>query len=128
MSNGLGAAQGSAQPEASEGQGPKKEGCTMFREAIRSATPNNPRKEVAPESAWDHRFRVGDVVRTVGGGGAYNRGEIVEVAEAERYYRVDYGLGFPSLIREENLEAFDEKDPLIDLPRSFRPPVLPSFM
>src|SRR3712207_5194435 len=55
-------------------------------------------KEIAPESPWNHRFRVGDVVQTVGGGGSYDRGEIVVVAEEENYYRVNYGLSFQSLI------------------------------
>lgn len=82
-------------------------------------------KEVVPEPGWDHRFRVGDVVRTVGGGGSYNRGEIVGVAEEEKYYRVDYGLGFPALIRQENLVPFDYKNPLSEPPRSFVPPIIP---
>ena len=64
-------------------------------------------------------------MRTVGGGGAYNRGEIVEVAEKENYYRVNYGMGFPSLIMEENLEPFGEKAPLSEPPRSYVPPLLP---
>lgn len=81
-------------------------------------------EESVPEPGWDHRFGVGDVVRTVGGGGAYSCGEIVGVAE-EKYYRVDYGLGFPSLIREENLARFDEKKALSQPPRSFAPPILP---
>ncbi len=100
----------------------------MTTGAIRSDAQNVSRKEVTPESGWNYRFRVGDVVRTVGGSGAYDRGEVVEVAEEERYYRVDYGLGFPYLIREENLERFDEKNPLSEPPRSFVPPVLPSFV
>lgn len=84
-------------------------------------------KAVVPKPGWDHRFRIGDVVRTVGGGGSYNRGEIAEIAEKERYYRVDYGLGFPSLIREENLEPFDPENPLSEPPRSFVPPILSSI-
>lgn len=81
--------------------------------------------EVAPEPGWDPKFRVGDVVRTVGGGGSYNRGEILEVTEEDKYYRVGYGRDFPSLIREENLEPFDERNPLSKLPRSFVSPILP---
>lgn len=82
-------------------------------------------KKVTQEPGWDHRFQVGDVVRTVGGSGSYNRGQIIEVAEEEKYYRVDYGLGFPSLIREENLEPFDEKNLLPEPPRSFATPIVP---
>lgn len=78
-----------------------------------------------PEARWDHKFRVGDVIRTIGGSGSYARGEIAEIAEDDKYYRVDFGLGLPSLIREENLELRDEDDPLLDLPRSFVPPVVP---
>ncbi len=73
---------------------------------------------------WEHRFRVGAAVRTVGGSGSYERGEIVEVTE-ESHYRVDYGLGFLALIGEENLEPFDEENPLSEPPRSFVPPILP---
>lgn len=82
-------------------------------------------KEVTQKPGWDHRFWVGDGVRTVGGSGLYNRGQIIEVAEEEKYYRVDYGSGPPSLIREENLEPFDEKNPLSEPPRSFVPPIVP---
>lgn len=96
---------------------PRREECACEDRSV-------PGKEIAPGSPRNPRFRVGDVVRTVGGGGAYNRGEIVEVAE-EDYYRVNYGMGFPSLIREENLEPFDEKDPLSEPPRSYVPPLLP---
>ena len=76
---------------------------------------------------WPHRFRVGAVVRVRGGGGSYDRGEIVAVAADEKYYRVDFGLGFDSLLREEDLEPFDEEDPLSRPPRSFVPPLLPMF-
>lgn len=92
------------------------------------AARNVSEKDGASEPGWDHRFRVGDVVRMVGGGGSYNRGEIVEVAEQENYYRVDYGLGLLSLIREESLAPFDGNDPLSEPPRSFIPPILPWFM
>ncbi len=78
-----------------------------------------------PRRSWNHRFRVGDEVRTVGGGGPYDRGRIVEVAEKERYYRVDYGLGYASTIREENLEPFDEGDHLSEPPKSFVSPIPP---
>lgn len=84
-------------------------------------------KEVVLEPSWDSRFRVGDVVRTVGGSGSFNRGEVVEVGE-EKYYRVDYGRSFPFLIREENLEPFDGSAPLSEPPRSFVPPILPPFL
>lgn len=77
-----------------------------------------------PEGRWDHKFRVGDVIRTIGGSGSYDRGDIVEVTEDQKYYRVDFGLGIPYLIREENLELRDEEDPLVDPPRSFVPPVV----
>lgn len=46
------------------------------------------------------------------------------VAEEEKYYRVDYGPGFPALIRKENLELFDGRNPLSEPQRSFVPPVL----
>ena len=84
-----------------------------------------PGGRAGPRPVWSHRFRVGDEVRTVGGSGSYDRGRIVEVAQRERYYRVDYGLGHPSTIREENLEAFDESNPVSGLPRGFVPPILP---
>lgn len=77
------------------------------------------------EASWNPRFRVGDGIRTIGGSGSYDRGVIVEVVEDEKYYRVDYGLGFLSLVREENLELRSEDDPSLDLPRSFVPPVVP---
>lgn len=85
-------------------------------------------KEVATKPGWNPKFRVGDVVRTMGGGGSYNRGAIVEVSREEKYYMVDYGRDFPALIREENLAPFDERNPLSRPPRSFVPPILPLFM
>ncbi len=77
--------------------------------------------------SWIPGFRVGDMVRTVGASGSYSRGEVVEAAREGRYYRVDYGRGFPTLIREENLAPFDEGNPLSRPPRSFVPPVPPFF-
>ena len=82
-------------------------------------------RNVLPRRVWSPRFRLGDEVRTVGGGGPYDRGRIVEIAEQKRYYRVDYGLGYPSTIREENLEPFDEGDHLSEPPKSFVSPILP---
>lgn len=83
-----------------------------------------PGGRTVPQRSWNHRFRVADEVRTVGGGGPYDRGRIVEVTEREKHYRVDYGLGYPSTIREENLEPFDEGDPLSEPPKSFVPPIV----
>jgi hypothetical protein len=93
----------------------------MLKDAAREVSPT----KVTPESGWRPRFRAGDVVRTMGGGRSYDRGEIVEVTEKAFYYKVDYALGFFYLIREENLEPFDEEDPLSEPPRSFVPTVLP---
>ncbi len=69
------------------------------------------------------RFRVGDEVRTLGAGGPYDHGRILGVAQRGRYYRVDHGLGYPSTIREENLEPLDECDPTAEPARSFVPPI-----
>lgn len=78
-----------------------------------------------PRRSRNHGFRVGDEVRTVGGGGPYDRGRIVEATQGEKYYGVDYGLGYHSAIREESLEPFDGTDPASELPRSSVPPILP---
>ena len=91
---------------------------------IEMARPQVP-EDVALAPDWHPIFRLGSVVRTSSEGGAYDRGEIVELAQQPRYYRVDYGLGFPVLVREENLEPFDGNDPLSEPPRSFVPPVPP---
>lgn len=93
----------------------------MLKEGAREVSP----ARAAPGVGWRPRFREGDVVRTVGGGRSYDRGDIVEVTGKAFYYRVDYGLGLFYLIREENLEPFDEGDPLSEPPRSFVPPILP---
>jgi hypothetical protein len=77
-----------------------------------------------PRRSRNHGFRVGDEVRTVGGG-PYDRGRIVEATQGEKYYGVDYGLGYHSAIREESLEPFDGTDPAPELPRSSVPPILP---
>ena len=81
-------------------------------------------KEIASEPGWDHTFQVANVVRRVDGG-TYNRSRIAEVAQEEKYRR-DYSLGFPSLVREENLEPSDEKASLSELQRfrSSDPPVV----
>lgn len=91
---------------------------------IGAARPRAP-EEVAHAPAPRPRFRVGDVVGTVGGTGAYTRGEIVGVAHGPRYYRVDFGPGVAVLVREENLEPFDGNDLLSEPPGSFVPPVPP---
>ena len=90
----------------------------MIEEARRE-----PSGDVARAPDRGPRFRVGDAVRTLGGV-AYERGE---VAEKPRSYKVDYGSGFLTSIREENLERFDGSDPLSKPPNSFVPPMLPPF-
>ena len=76
--------------------------------------------DVARTPDWEPGFRVGDAVRILDGG-AYERGEVVEVAEKPRYYKVDYGFRVPGLYPRGEPRAVRRKRSPLQTAQELRP-------